>query len=92
MVMSQVFGEFGWNWVGCLGSSTAVLMLDARTERSQEHCLRPGSWAMIQQRVAGLPTSVKHLVVVAPVPVVYPEIPVVESSLKFMTGGRAGSR
>ena len=78
--------------MGCLGSSTAVLMLDARTERSQEHCLRPGSWAMIQQRVAALPTSVKHLVVVAPVPVVYPEIPVVESSLKFMTGGRKGGR
>jgi hypothetical protein len=82
----QVFGEFGWNWLGCLGSSTAVLMLDTRTERSRDQCVRPGSWAMVQQRIAALPSTVKHLVVVASVPVVYPQVKIVESSLKFLTG------
>ncbi len=71
---NQVFGEFGWNWLGCLGSSTAILMLDSRTERGRDHVLRPGSWAMIQQRLAALPGGVRHVVVVAPVPVVYPQV------------------
>ena len=83
---NQVFGEHGWNWLGCLGCSTAILMLDTRTERSREVVIRPGSWAMIQQRLAQLPTTIRHVVVVSPVPLVYPLVPVVESSLTFMTG------
>ena len=31
----QVFGEQGWNWLGQLGSSTALLVLDTRMERSR---------------------------------------------------------
>lgn len=40
-----VFGEFGWHWLSCLGPSTALLMLDCRSERTLEHVLRPNSWA-----------------------------------------------
>ena len=64
-------------------------MLDSRTERSRENVIRPGTWAMVQQRLAALPASVKHLVVVAPVPIVYPQVPIVESSLEYLTGACA---
>ncbi|GAX72780.1 hypothetical protein CEUSTIGMA_g236.t1 [Chlamydomonas eustigma] len=89
---NQVFGEFGWNWLGCLGATTAVLLIDVRTERSLETCVRPGTWAMIQQRLAALPTTIKHVVLVTPVPLVYPQVPIVESSLEYLTGhGRTQS-
>lgn len=87
-----MFGEFGWNWLGCLGATTAVLLLDSRTERSRENVIRPGSWAMVQQRLAALPASIKHLVVVAPVPIVYPQVPIVESSLEYLTGAEESGR
>lgn len=83
---NQVFGEYGWNWVGCLGTSTAVLVMDTRTERSREFVVRPASWVMIQQQLAALPSSIKHVVVVATVPFIYPKIAIVEASLGFLTG------
>jgi hypothetical protein len=33
-----------------------------------------------------LPASVRHVVVVVTVPMIYPEIPVVEAALKYMQG------
>eukprot|EP00955_Chlamydomonas_euryale_P018557 197804-Chlamydomonas_euryale.AAC.2 len=47
---------------------------------------RPGTWALVQQRLAALPSSIKHVVVVAAVPMVYPKIPLVESALMHLTG------
>ncbi|KAJ9515395.1 hypothetical protein QJQ45_016390, partial [Haematococcus lacustris] len=85
-VDNGVWGEFGWNWLTFLGSSTALLMLDTRSERTRDQIVRPLSWAMAQQRLAALPASVRHLVVVAGVPLVYPTIPVVESALTFLSG------
>ncbi len=41
---------------------------------------------MIQQRLAALPPSVKHIVVVAPVPVLYPQLQIIDASLKHMMG------
>jgi hypothetical protein len=46
---------------------------------------RPGH-CRIQQHVATLPPSVRHVVVVAGVPVVYPTVPVVQSALTYMGG------
>lgn len=61
------FGLEGWHQVTCMGSSTALVLLDCRAERTIDYVVRPESWAMIQQRIAALPGSVRHVVVVATV-------------------------
>ncbi len=40
----------------------------------------------IQQRLAALPPSVRHVIVLAGVPVIYPKLPVAESALMYLTG------
>lgn len=41
----------------------------------------------IQQRLASLPGSVRHVIMLAAVPVLYPKIPVAEAAIQFMQGG-----
>lgn len=42
----QVFGgPSTWNWLGQLGSSLAVLVLDTRSERTREMVLSTDSWS-----------------------------------------------
>eukprot|EP00798_Chlamydomonas_sp_ICE-L_P005739 gene5739-6031_t len=72
--------------LGCFRSTTALLVTDTHTERSRQQIIRPATWAMIQQRVAALPSTVRHVVIVATVPVIYPKIKIMESAIEFMTG------
>ena len=44
---------------------------------------------MAQQRLAALPSTVRHVIVVATVPVIYPKIKVVEAAINFLTGEEA---
>eukprot|EP00798_Chlamydomonas_sp_ICE-L_P007892 gene7892-1102_t len=81
----QIFGEVGWNWLGCLGSTTAVLMLDTRSERSRGQIITPSTWAMVKESVALLPPTVQHLVVVTAVPLIYPQVNVSRASTEYMT-------
>lgn len=56
------------------GHETAIACLDARAERSQKQIISPESWGKLSQRFNSLPASVKHLIVVAGVPLVYPRM------------------
>lgn len=40
-------------------------MMDTCTERSRQAIVRPGSWAMLQQRLAALPSTVRHVIMVS---------------------------
>ncbi len=53
-------------------------------------CPAVGTWPRrVQDRLARLPPTVRHVVVVAAVPVIYPKIPVAESALQWMQGESA---
>lgn len=87
----QVFGEYGWSWMSCLGSTTAIVMLDSRTERTREQIIRPATWAMVRERLSMLPSTVRHVIMLTTVPVIYPKIPIVEAALTYMSGGWVGN-
>ncbi|GIL85245.1 hypothetical protein Vretifemale_13853 [Volvox reticuliferus] len=59
-----------------LGSSTALLVPDTRTCRSQDQVLPPSFLPQAQARLAALPATVQHVVVLLGGPVVYPRLPV----------------
>ena len=42
----QVFGEVGWNWVSCVGPTTALVVMDSRSERTRQQIIRPETWGM----------------------------------------------
>lgn len=72
----------GVNILGQLGSTTALLLLDTRSERSLASVMDPETWDLIWHRLEQLPPSVHHLVVGLPVPIIYPSVPNLESALK----------
>jgi hypothetical protein len=51
----------------------AMLILDARSERSSTQILSQESWDAIFQKLETLPEGCRHLVVIAGVPVVFPD-------------------
>jgi len=67
-------GKDGYSFVRLLGPSAAVLCPDTRSERSLEQVLAPESWDEIRDDLSHMPSSVKHLVVVAAIPVAYPRL------------------
>mmetsp|Transcript_22238 Transcript_22238/g.56535 ORF Transcript_22238/g.56535 Transcript_22238/m.56535 type:complete len:581 (-) Transcript_22238:457-2199(-) len=69
----------------CLGPHTAIVMPDTRAERSRKHILSKAAHEALAARLAALPPNITHLVVCAPVPMVYPEIPASESIFRFLT-------
>jgi hypothetical protein len=64
---------------------TILLGLDARGDRTKDACLSGSMWKAIQERVDRdvLPTF-QHMVVIAPVPVVWPSMFVAEAALVAM--------
>ncbi|KAG2502194.1 hypothetical protein HYH03_000681 [Edaphochlamys debaryana] len=64
----------GLHRVVCLGPRQALLLPDQRAERSRYQVLPVESYAEAFASLLRLPPSVRHLVLVATVPIVYPHI------------------
>lgn len=60
------------------GPEVALLSLDLRGERTPDQMLSKASWDEVWHRVESLPPTVRHLIIVTGVPVVYPALKVVE--------------
>ncbi|GFR40520.1 hypothetical protein Agub_g1089 [Astrephomene gubernaculifera] len=84
--LNKGWGLTGLSWTRLLGGSTAVVGLDSRGERTRAQVVRPASWAAFQEQVAQLPAGVRHVVVVATVPLIYPSIPGVEEAMLALAG------
>ena len=50
-VVRQGWGLTGLSWTRMVGSTTAVIGLDSRGERTREQIIRPASWAAFQDQV-----------------------------------------
>ncbi|GIL55484.1 hypothetical protein Vafri_11052 [Volvox africanus] len=66
-----------------LGSSVALLVPDTRTCRSQDRILPPSFLHQAQTRLAALPPTVQHVMVLLGGPVVYPRLPVQDALQKL---------
>lgn len=79
----QFFGtKTALHTLSMLGSSTAILAPDTRSERSLTQIVPAADWDVIFQRINDLPPSVRHLIMVMPVPLVYPHVKHLENLLK----------
>jgi hypothetical protein len=74
-----------------LGPEVALLALDCRGERTPSQVLSTQSWQQVWQRLYALPSTVRHLIVVTGVPVVYPPLKLFEivlntaGAVKYLT-------
>jgi hypothetical protein len=68
-----------------IGPNSILLLPDTRSERSVNQVLPPLAWDVllreVERRLAARPGAVQHLIVLLPVPIVYPKIPVTETML-----------
>lgn len=100
---SLIFGEVGpyirlpsHSFLVNMGPQTALLMLDCRAERRKDRICSPIEYDKVFQRIRTLPPTVEHLVVMLGVPIAYPRMVFLESTLEskfnpLVALGRNGS-
>ncbi|KAK9817992.1 hypothetical protein WJX72_005420 [[Myrmecia] bisecta] len=64
-----------------LGAGVVLLMPDSRAERTKAQIMSPAAYQELFQRILNFPNSVKHLVIVTTVPLLYPKLPLAEGVL-----------
>eukprot|EP00158_Paraphelidium_tribonemae_P009974 Partr_v1_DN29017_c0_g2_i3_m58598 putative Conserved hypothetical protein len=79
----EIYGNVSHNFLKVMDTHTAIMGLDMRSQRTLHQCVAGDTYSysmeLLQKR---LPASVKHLIVISPVPVIWPTIFVAEMSLK----------
>ncbi|KAK9838336.1 hypothetical protein WJX81_005496 [Elliptochloris bilobata] len=65
-----------------LGEDMALVVPDTRAERTTKQIISPQAYDMLFQRMAALPDTVRHLVLVLTVPIVFAKLPLSEGTLK----------
>lgn len=72
---ANLFGRGeSYSLIRLMGSNVALVAPDVRAERTRSQVVSPESWQMIFDRVAALPGSVRHIVLLTTIPVVYPKV------------------
>ncbi|KAL0045166.1 hypothetical protein WJX82_010887 [Trebouxia sp. C0006] len=90
--LTDMFGHRGFSMVKQCGPQLALVIPDARAERTKPQVIDPESWDMIFDRMRALPPSTRHVVMVTTVPVVYPQIPGSEKILETVSGADRGNK
>jgi hypothetical protein len=83
----------GFSWIKRAGPSILLLALDNRSSRTENVVISEECWAAIWQALeASIDGYVKHLIVVASVPVLYPRMAVVHTALDGIAALTTGFR
>eukprot|EP00879_Flechtneria_rotunda_P009341 GHRR01009780.1.p1 GENE.GHRR01009780.1~~GHRR01009780.1.p1 ORF type:complete len:646 (+),score=209.66 GHRR01009780.1:188-2125(+) len=94
--ISNTMGEYSYHQVHNIGPNVLMILPDTRSERTIHQVLPPPAWDMllheVTRRLDARPGAIQHLLVLLPVPIVYPKIPVSESILSSMSGAMARSK
>ena len=84
----------GWHFVKYLGPALVLVGPDTRSERNANQVMAGPTYQGLFPKIAVLPPSVQHLIMLFPVPIIYPRLEAVESvahtvqtGKKFVTGG-----
>ncbi|CAD7704360.1 unnamed protein product [Ostreobium quekettii] len=70
-------------FVKMLGADVALVGADTRAERSMKQVMREETWDAVCGRIRNLPASVRHVVVLFTVPVVFPKVLLESVGLSF---------
>ncbi|KAI9138803.1 hypothetical protein BKA69DRAFT_1089388 [Paraphysoderma sedebokerense] len=92
-----LFGITSFSDFKFLGPETAVLAVDTRAERTMQQVLSEGSWDIIWRTVyerLEQAKSVKHLLVILGVPMIFPDLNFAERAFEFFSrkNARKGTR
>lgn len=69
----------GWHFIKYLGPAVVVIGADTRSERNPHQIMAGPTYQGLFPRIANLPQSVQHIVLMLAVPIVYPRLEVAES-------------
>lgn len=78
----------GWHFVKFFGPALAVVGADLRSERSQGRVLAGPTYQGLFPKIAMLPPSVQHCILMLSVPLVYPRLDAVEGIANTFTTGK----
>lgn len=96
VAISKTIGEFSYHLVRNIGPNVILLSPDTRSERTIHQVLPPQAWDTlfreVERRLAASRGAVQHLVVLLPVPIVYPKIPVTETALAAISNAMASRK
>ncbi|KAL9109289.1 MAG: hypothetical protein Q9227_006044 [Pyrenula ochraceoflavens] len=78
----------GWHFVKFLGPAVAVVGPDCRSERNPHQVMAGPTYQGIFPKIAMLPSSVQHCLLMIPVPVIYPRLEAAESIAHTVATGK----
>lgn len=78
----------GWHFIKFLGPAIAVVGLDTRSERNQHQVMAGPSYQGLFPKIASLPQSIQHAIVVVSVPVVFPRTETAEHVMSTVASGK----
>ena len=74
----------GWHFIKYLGPGVAVVGPDTRSERNPHQVMAGPTYQGLFPRIATLPSSVQHVLVMLAVPIIYPRLDMAESMANTM--------
>ncbi|KAF1949594.1 hypothetical protein CC80DRAFT_484076 [Byssothecium circinans] len=78
----------GWHFIKYLGPCVVVVGPDCRSERNPHQVMAGPTYQGIFPKIATLPPSVQHCIMMIPVPVIYPRLESVEHLANSMATGK----
>lgn len=88
----ELFGDGEYHFLKMLGPQVALLGIDMRTRRQRKQIIPQDTYPLLSKVMAGLPPSTEHLLVMSGVPLVFPQVPVMETLLGALQSGMSGHR
>ncbi|KAF2645990.1 Aso-1 [Massarina eburnea CBS 473.64] len=78
----------GWHFIKYLGPCVVVVGPDCRSERNPHQVMAGPTYQGIFPKIATLPPSVQHCIMMIPVPIIYPRLESVEHLANSMATGK----
>jgi len=78
----------GWHFVKFLGSAVAIVGPDTRSERNQQQVIAGPTYQGLFPKIATLPESVQHGILMIPVPIIYPRLEAAEQIANTVATGK----
>ncbi|KAJ3064708.1 hypothetical protein HK102_008123 [Quaeritorhiza haematococci] len=85
------FGKAGSSFIRHFGKDVALLGVDGRMERTRDQIVSKESYELIFERLQKLPRTVKHLVVLVGIPIIYPHLGATHAIMGVMEDLNEGS-
>ncbi|EPS43115.1 hypothetical protein H072_2888 [Dactylellina haptotyla CBS 200.50] len=78
----------GWHFIKYLGPGLAVVGPDTRSERNPHQVMAGPTYQGLFPRIATLPSSVQHVLLILSVPIIFPRMDMAESVANTMQSGK----